>query len=442
MIFLLFFFSVLEPKTKYMDKIDWKLIKSSKEHAVQVYNNACESGDFDTVKVLLEKKRVKVFNNIIYEIDNKETIFHTVCRKGHVEILGLLIKHKNIKNLNVEWKYFLSHILDFSIQHNSTKVVKFLLEQEYPVIDPHCYLGLLYTALANDSFESFEILLAVNDTEINYCIFEFEGYDITTPLKRICERNLDVKYLKALFKREDLDFQSYRNRYAIFDVIANGNMEMLCEFLKRKDFDVNLYYGYPYNPLYFSIICDKYEIFKALLNDPRIDITKRFDGSSIFNYAIAHENINMIQDLLKLKKGDKRGHINSFTPLVSLSGNDTIIKVVLASRRHKELEIVKTMIVSELIKRYLLNKDDVHEECRIELGYNLDDSAELFCLIKLIKAGYFINKDNNRFFNIALVLPEEILINLTNLRYKVKNKHLSNDHLKKTLTNMLSEIDN
>jgi ankyrin repeat protein len=242
----------------------------------------------------------------------------------------------------------------------------------------------LYTAIFCFRHDAIELLLAHPEIDVN----KANIYNMKTPLIlcAISTWNVtgQIKTARMLLERPEIKVNERDNRgcTALQYAIYNGFSEMVELFLNHPDIDTG------------QIENDGMTMSWAGATQGRYEITKLL-------FALSKNVVNT-----SIKVTRRFGDI-----VVALTASE-----VATNKRHVE--------IAHLIDRYEQDPRKVKYDLRIELGYNLQDSAALFALVLLISCGFLQptgEEKEHGFFLMANGLPLEFQMLLCNRAYQEKN---------------------
>jgi hypothetical protein len=287
-----------------------------------VLKEACKRKRLDIIKVLLDDERVSITaeafieamrdatnlipafiarrdyqstkNNIIELLlnDPRITINDNVLEEAiYLEHFNIVKKlFKKIKNLNVSLEAYLS-----SFRTNNLDLF-YYIQKKSPYFDIHQYIfGALITSVVSKHHQIFDILIGRIDL-----------------YKRTTGKKVDIDVVELFNEAASFDNkhvmtyllknESFYNVPFDDNLMGSDDPQIVEMILQNKNIQIEWIdkEGSTVQSLSCAIYHKKYNIVKALLKDPRVNI--HFDASDIFYCAMSTDDVKMIELII----GDPR----------------------------------------------------------------------------------------------------------------------------------------
>lgn len=226
---------------------------------------ACLGGDYETTKIIVNTKKVRIRTRVTKGQFKKQTALHFACKSGNANILKLLLDSDRRFDVNC---------LD-----NKKK-------------PPMIY------AIKNDSADCIKLLLANDKIDLT---IEYKGYNF-----------LEYAFIKDKTKVFDILLKSMSydpnkpcqdDRVILIIAIENQNVQIVKSILKKfeKSVDVNIYTNEGQTPLIIACELENIEIVNLLLKNKNIDVNKpsEEEGNTPFITAAKTGNIDILNILME-----------------------------------------------------------------------------------------------------------------------------------------------
>ena len=274
-----------------ISKIDYK--KSRKDLSL-------ENKLLDFLKKLIKDgnvKRIKILLNSYPKILNTKdysgyTLLSVACEYGELEIVKLLLEQPNIdvntKNdkgwtpLHIAYRI---DILKLLLEHPDIDVNNIRDKNENP----------LSRACKQNHIELVKLLLARPEIDVN-----IQDYYSKTPLYIVCENN-NIEIVKLLLAKPEIDVnvKNKDGKTSLLIVCIHHKIEIVKLLLAKPDIDVNVKDNNGWTPLFIACRYNKIEIVKLLLAKPDIDVNVKSEyGDTLLAIAKRNKNQELI-DLLE-----------------------------------------------------------------------------------------------------------------------------------------------
>ncbi|MFC1842299.1 ankyrin repeat domain-containing protein [Candidatus Dependentiae bacterium] len=295
---------------------------------------ACENGHVNTVKEFLKHKGIKdidINQRNIY----RENLFHRVCARGYSDIMKELLKQDNI-DVNKVGRNGTTPLW-IACHRDNLDIVKELLK--HPKID------------VNTANKPGEVPI--------YRDVNIDDTPSEPPLYAACKRrHLDIA--KELLSHPNIEVNKTdkNGKTLLLNVCFYGYLQIVKELLKHPKIDVNkasksgYYEGY--TPLFLACRMGNLQIMKELLKKKNINVNKalksgKYKGLTPLGWACRKGRLNIVKGLLR----DKKININKTSKYCGLSRSPL-------SLAEKHLNIVRLLVEngaqigkSKLKKKYL-----------------------------------------------------------------------------------------
>ena len=285
---------------------------------------ACLAGDIVEATNLLSSEGVTV-NHINQRTG--ATPLHTVCAKGHVDVLKELLKRPEL--LVNQPDYDRTTPLYMACQENHVHVVQELFKHDGLQVNLAQAEGAtpLYAASQFGHVDVVQVLLTRTDLLLNQPF-----NDGATPLFIACQNN-KVRVVRALLDRTLVRIHGMQGRILVNQACVNGETplyiacergycEVVHELLKRGDIQVNRARKNGGTPLQAACQFGHLEAVQVLLASKEMLVNQAdTSGATALFFACVGGHLNIIQELLKVDRiqvnaANKRGT----TPLYAACG--------------------------------------------------------------------------------------------------------------------------
>ncbi len=271
-------------------------VKKTRYTLDKALNKACEEGDIEKVRALLNSDNINEKNG------NGNTPILVACAHGHADIVEFLLSEENIKYININE----SNIEHNSLLHlacknlkNNEEIIKKIIHHRHICINAcnEWYQTPLYVACTNNNLSAVKELLKHPDTDVNFSDCELKG-----PLYVAClAENIDI--VKELLLQPHLDMGRCCKSIKCEKV---GQLELSGEGCGEIEYEDHVEYK---NCLH--LVCKKgnKELLKILLETHKIDadqLTTTFEHS-LLTMAIKYNKPKIVKFLFKNGYGDIRG---------------------------------------------------------------------------------------------------------------------------------------
>jgi len=276
---------------------------------------ACKKGHTDVVQLLLT--RIDILINKTDPHNILRPPLYIACEKGHTDIVRLLLIRKDINvNLQDPFSYGPLYI---ACEKGHTDIVQLLLTRKdinVNLQDTFSH-GPLYIACEKGHIDVVRLLLIRKDINVNLQDLFSHG-----PLYIACEKG-HTDIVQLLLNRNDIDIKHDDFFHGpLYIACEKGHTDIVRLLLTRKDINVNPQDPFFHGPLY--IACEKghIDVVRLLLDRPEIKINIKHDD-------FFHDSNGIIADELYIAR--KNGH----TDIVQLLLDQPEIKIEMAKIRTK-----------------------------------------------------------------------------------------------------------
>ena len=359
--------------------IDVNLLNNFGESAVSI---ACEKGNFEIVKLLLQKSGVDVnFRNCRRKVtplqyasekgnlkiekyflenqadidvdllnDDGDSAVSKACERGNLEIVNFLLPKSRV-DINVRYGWRKNTLLLQATENGYSEIVKYLLENHADIdVDLLNDDGDSAVSIAceRENLEIVNCLLLKSRVDVNV---RYGGSQNTLLLKASEGRNLKiVKYLLENHVDIDVNLLNNYGDSAVSIACEKGHLEIVKYLLPKSRVDINLRYGRSENTLLLKASkTGNSEIVKYLLEnyaDVDVDLLND-DGDSAVSIECGRGQLEIAKCLLQKSRVD-----------INVRYGKSKNTLLLKAREGGNLEIVKYLLENHAdINVDLLNDD-------------------------------------------------------------------------------------
>lgn len=277
-----------------------KISSEAKENMYSILDQAIKKKNKKLIQILLKEN---------HEYDNELKI---AVSTDDLEIVNIILDHYC-------QPYFINKIdqtgtaLTIATSNNNLSIVKKLLS--IPGINPNLYdnngATPLMIAIKNYNIDIFNTIIEFYNEDIqsykwqiekaikNYLILSNKNQDEKVNEKKKNSMLIRISEIKFI----DLE-PLFNNNTLLTYACSTNNIDLVLQLLKNDDIDVNLYeLKYGDTPLIISIKNNNIDIFKILIDHPKININqKNFKNESPLMTAVLKNNKEIIDIILNDEK--------------------------------------------------------------------------------------------------------------------------------------------
>jgi ankyrin repeat protein len=265
----------------------------AKRKAIFLLHQACEEGDIEKVKGLLNPQNINEKDN------NGNTPTLVAFLAGHYDIVDFLLlkENTNINDCNKERDTLLHLACQNLSQEDAVKIIRTLIACPLRIFINACnkkHQTPLYLACANNNLSAVKELLKHPDIDVNFSDLYLHG-----PLHVACLTENSEEVVEQLLTHPDLDVEKCCRRVMCKEVSKYEDLNGACEIRPREHMDY-------LNPLHLACEKGNKKVVKLLLNTKKIptDLKTNTFEHSFLTTAIKYNKPKIVKFLFKQGYGD------------------------------------------------------------------------------------------------------------------------------------------